>query len=293
MLTEEFKRKLEQQVLSYQIGNVSLIRSATPVHGGSINDCYLLDTDDGAFFLKINSAGKYPNIFEREASGLDSICKTDSLMVPEVYLVEYLEGKTYLLTEYIEKGPPLVSSWDDLGRGLAQMHKATHTQFGFYDDNYIGSLPQINDWYNDWCDLFIERRLRVQVKRATDVGLLDREQVHAFDRLYKQLPNILTKEPPALLHGDFWSGNFMFTVKGRPVIFDPAAYYGNREVDIAMSRLFGGFDRAFYDAYFETFPVEASLEERTDIYNLYPLLVHLNLFGRSYLSDIRSIIKRY
>lgn len=292
MLTETFIRKLQQQIASYPASDVTEILQHTPVSGGSINVCYRLDTDDGPFFLKVNSLGKYPEIFEREASGLNHINQSNSLLVPDVYLVEYLEDKTYLLAEYLPKVPQGPTSWEELGIGLAQMHKDTYHQFGFFEDNYMGSLHQYNDWHDKWHDFFTENRLQVQVKLAVDAGLLDVEVIQAFERLYKQLPDILTSEPPALVHGDLWSGNFMFTNSG-PALFDPAVYYGNREVDIAMSRLFGGFDQRFYNAYFEAFPVESGLEERIDIYNLYPLLVHLNLFGRSYLADIRSILKRY
>lgn len=293
MLTEQFTVKLAAQIESYPASDVTVIHKALPVSGGSINACYKLETDDGPFFLKVNTQARFPELFEREANGLIHMSRSKGLLVPDVYLVEYLEDKTYLLGEYIEKGSPNDTSWEELGRGLAQMHKCSSDQFGFHEDNYIGSLHQYNDWHDNWCQFFIENRLKVQIKRAIDAGLLDNELLQAFDRLYKQLPNILTNEPPALVHGDLWSGNIMFNTEGKPVIFDPAVYYGNREVDIAMSRLFGGFDQRFYNAYFEMCPVAKGLEERIDIYNLYPLLVHLNLFGRSYLADIRSILKRY
>lgn len=293
MLSETFISKLAQQIESYPASDVTEIYNATPVHGGSINNCYLLDTDDGPFFLKVNTSGRYPDLFEREASGHLHLKRAGALLVPDVYLVEYLEDKSYLLAQYMEEGRATAAGWEQLGRGLAQLHQTTNDRFGFYEDNYMGSLPQYNQWHSTWPGFFIEQRLKVQVLLAVDKGLLETDLQNAFDRLYNKLPELIPNEPPALVHGDLWSGNFMFTADGKPAIFDPAVYYGNREVDLAMSRLFGGFDRRFYDAYFEMFPVNKGLDERLDIYNLYPLLVHLNLFGRSYLADIRSILKRY
>lgn len=293
MLTDAFTRKLARQIESCPAIDVSVIYKATPVTGGSINTCYLLDSDGAPLFLKVNKRGQYPDLFEREASSLSQLKSTQSLLVPDVLLVEYLDDVAYIVMEYLEKGPPKANSWEQLGSGLAQMHRTTTDRFGFWEDNYMGSLPQHNAWHDNWQSFFAEQRLQVQVKLAVDSGLLDNELQQAFTRLYKQLPSILTNEPPALVHGDLWSGNYMFASEGRPAIFDPAAYFGNREVDIAMSRLFGGFDERFYNAYFESYPIDAGLEERIDIYNLYPLLVHLNLFGRSYLADIRAILKRY
>jgi fructosamine-3-kinase len=182
--------------------------------------------------------------------------------------------------------------WQELGVGLAQLHMATQEQFGYATNNYIASLVQTNSPKNSWQEFFIENRLEPLAGKAYYQGLLSLEFFKKFQEMYPKLENLLPKEKPALLHGDLWSGNIMRGKNGSPCLIDPAVYYGHREMDLAFSRMFGGFEEGFYQSYETVFPLEPGFEERIPIYNLYPLLVHLLLFGKSYLSGIERTVNR-
>jgi len=173
------------------------------------------------------------------------------------------------------------------------LHRHTGKQFGLKHDNYIGSLKQYNDQHDRWVDFFREQRLLVQMEMAAGSGLLPGHVKAAFEQLFKRLDDIFPEEPPSLIHGDLWSGNYMVDEKGDACIIDPAVYYGFREMDIGMSRLFGVFGSEFYDAYNETWPMEPGWRERIEICNLYPLMVHVNLFGAGYMGSVESILSRY
>jgi fructosamine-3-kinase len=183
--------------------------------------------------------------------------------------------------------------WIELGRGLANIHKNRSPTFGLNHDNYIGSLKQSNSPTNSWIHFFIHSRINSQLKLAIDKGQLNSSHQQKFEILFKELPNLLPNEKPALLHGDLWSGNVIVDHHGNAVLIDPAVYYGHREMDLAFTRLFGGFNSEFYHSYFETFPLEPGFDNRVDIYNLYPLLVHVNLFGGSYANQVVSILNRF
>jgi fructosamine-3-kinase len=173
------------------------------------------------------------------------------------------------------------------------MHRQTNDKFGLDHDNYIGSLNQSNKFHSTWAEFFIEERLMPQLKIAFDNKIIQRSFTRLADQLFPRLHNLCPVERPALLHGDLWSGNFMPTQDGSPCIYDPAVYYGHREMDIAMTKLFGGFDDNFYDAYNENFPLEKEWLKRVDLCNLYPLLVHVNLFGGSYIRQAETTLKQY
>jgi fructosamine-3-kinase len=195
--------------------------------------------------------------------------------------------------EFIKSSDRKKDFWMAFGQRLAGLHRHTNEKFGLDHDNFIGSLPQKNNFHDEWPSFFIEERLEVQIRLAKDHSLLSKTDIQNFEYLFNQLNQIFPDEPPALIHGDLWSGNFMVDEKGEPCIIDPAVYYGHREMDIAMSRLFGGFDRLFYESYNREFPMEPGWEERMDICNLYPLMVHVNLFGEGYLGSVRRIIGRF
>jgi protein-ribulosamine 3-kinase len=183
--------------------------------------------------------------------------------------------------------------WAQTGRGLAQLHQHSAGEFGLDHDNYIGSLNQYNQKETDWVEFFVNQRLQNQLRMCSDHGHADAGLLRMFDRLFPKLEQYFPHEPPALLHGDLWSGNYLCGNKGAAYLVDPAVYYGHREMDLAMSLLFGGFDREMYHAYHEVFPLENGWKERVDLCNLYPLLVHVNLFGGSYISQVRAILKRF
>ncbi|MEQ9063498.1 MAG: fructosamine kinase family protein [Vicingaceae bacterium] len=290
-IPKSVKAAVEKALLS-RLGTSLAIQNSSVVGGGSINDAYHLSTDNGEFFLKLNSAKRYPEMFEREAEGLVALRNANSIEIPEVVLTGDNGDQAFIVIQYIEKGAPGPDFWNEFGRSLAHLHRHTNDRFGFEKDNYIGSLHQVNNRADTWPEFFVRERLEVMVKMAVDKGKLVRETIRQFDRLCAVIDDYFPEEPPALLHGDLWSGNYLCNDRGKPVIFDPAVYYGHREMDLGMSRLFGGFDREFYRVYDEQYPLEKGWEERLEVANLYPLLVHVNLFGGSYVYDVQRILKR-
>ena len=269
------------------------ISSERSVGGGSINDAYRLDTTAGTYFVKTNQADRFPSMFEAEADGLRRLREVSAILTPELISTGELDDITYLLMEWVESGPRRSNYWEQFGRELAAVHRNSADHFGLERDNYIGSLPQSNTLHDQWSGFFIHCRMEPQVKMARDQNRLGMGDVLRFERLYGRLGALLPKEPPALLHGDLWSGNFLTGPDGGPVLIDPAVYFGHREMDIAMTRLFGGFDAEFYTSYNEAWPMERGWEDRMDLCNLYPLLVHVNLFGGGYRAQVEAILRRF
>jgi protein-ribulosamine 3-kinase len=263
------------------------------VAGGCINNTVKLSCPHGEFFLKWNEAAP-ADMFEAEAGGLKLLHESGQVRVPSIVNLGNAEGKNYLLLEFLESGRRASSYSATLGQELAALHKHTiGSSFGLDHDNYIGRLPQKNEIRTSWTDFFIECRLRPQVGLAAYSGLIGSDTVKQFEAFYTHIPSLFPEEPPSLLHGDLWSGNVHTGPDGHAWLIDPAVYYGHREMDIAFSQLFGGFDASFYAAYHEAFPLEAGWEQRTEICNLYPLMVHVNLFGTSYLSAVERTLERY
>lgn len=278
---------------------VGVVREV-PVGGGSINDAYRLDTNKGPFFVKVNPgsrqgkpADRFPSMFEAEAEGLNRLRAANVIRVPLVLASGEDHDDSYLLLEHIEGGVKTTGFWEDFGRSMARLHGHTNTGFGLECDNYIGPLKQVNTLHAKWDDFFIHCRLEPQVMMARDKQRIGMGDVLRFERLYAKLPSLFPQEAPALLHGDLWSGNFLCASDGSPVLIDPAVYFGHREMDIAMTKLFGGFEPAFYSTYNVEWPLEHDWEERIDLCNLYPLLVHVNLFGGGYAAQLSAALKRY
>ncbi len=269
------------------------INSAFAVGGGSINSAYGLETNVGKFFVKLNSASRYPKMFEKEALGLKTLSDAGELPVPEVVGFDENRVDAFLVLKFIETGAPSDRFWEAFGHALARMHGHTADKFGLGHDNYIGSLSQSNTFHETWPEFFIEERLKPQIRLAIDGRLLMDSDVKAFDNFFNRLSEIFPEELPALLHGDLWSGNFMTNEAGEAVLIDPAVYFGHREMDLGMSQLFGGFHRRFYSAYNEISSLEHGWEKRLDYCNLYPLLVHVNLFGGGYVDSVRQIIRPF
>jgi len=267
--------------------------STSAVSGGDINESYMLETSSGDYFVKKNSLSRFPGMFEKEADGLRLLSKTKVIPVPDVIGVGEENDVAFLVLKYINSAPKHPGFWNTFAKKLAQLHKHTADQFGLDHDNYIGSLYQSNRYHKRWTDFFREERLEAQVKLARDHGAIGKETVQAFERFYNKLDEIFPVESPALLHGDLWGGNFMVDERGEAVIIDPAVYFGHREMDIAMSQLFGGFDLQFYEAYNRHFPLEKGWQQRIDYCNLYPLMVHVNIFGGGYLNSVNSILNRF
>ena len=269
------------------------IQKVQSVAGGCINDARIIDTTKGRFFIKENSAIRFPQMFEMEAKGLEILRQANIIRVPKVVGFEEVGSNSVLILECIESQQPQANFWKIFGQQLAQLHQKTAPFFGLSQPNYIGSLPQNNKFHETWTDFFIQERLEPQLRLGTINGYIDKSIQQQFDNLYKKLSSICPNEKPSLIHGDLWNGNFMTDENGNPVLIDPAVAFAHREMDLAMTKLFGGFSERFYVAYEEVFPLEKGFNERFEIYNLYYLLVHLNLFGRSYLGSIKLILKRF
>ncbi len=282
-----------QEVLSLFFNQDVEINNTHSVSGGDINDAYRLETSQGYFFVKTNFANRFPRMFEMEAIGLGMLRSVGVFTVPQVIALSEENDISYLLLEWIESAQPETDFWENFGKQLAQLHQNSSDQFGLVENNYIGSLSQSNQQHKTWVEFFIHERLQVQIKMAVDAGKMDSQTIAQFENLYKELPNIFPEEPPALLHGDLWSGNYMVGNNGEPVIMDPAVYYGHREMDLAMTKLFGGFGNEMYQSYNEHYSLQQGWESRIAICNLYPLLVHINLFGGGYLQQIKSIINQF
>jgi protein-ribulosamine 3-kinase len=275
------------------VGETIVIHEVVPITGGSINTALKLKTSHGYYFAKYNNHDKYKGMFELEARNLEILRNTRTTRIPNTLCWFNYEDLDFLVLENIDSGSPHYEFWSDLGFGLAHLHKNKADYFGLDYNNFVGSLPQNNEKTNNWCDFFINKRLEPMLKMAVDSGKADVFLIEKFESLYKKLPDIFPPESACLLHGDLWSGNIMSNVDGDPVIFDPAVYYGHREMDIAMSKLFGGFEVEFYDSYNDVFPLEQHWEQRVQICNLYPLLIHVNLFMGAYIQSIKNIVNRY
>jgi fructosamine-3-kinase len=261
--------------------------------GGCINSGGRLKTAGRDLFLKWNDAEKFPGMFAAEAQGLSVLGSQAVIDVPNVVSTGVSGTYQYLLLEYIDEARPSKNYWESFGKRLAALHTITNPHFGLDHSNYIGSLQQHNIQNLSWIDFFIKQRLGIQLKMAAEKNRIDTNILRRFDVFISKLKDLLPAEKPSLLHGDLWSGNVMINHHGEPCLIDPAVYFGNREVDLAMTALFGGFDKSFIESYHHSFPLLPGYAERFDIYNLYPLLVHVNLFGGGYLSQVVAILKRF
>ena len=267
-------------------------RSKRAVSGGSISQCWRYETARGPLFVKTGTAGT-ADAFACEAAGLQVLARTNAVRVPKVVTCGTCDEGAYLALEWITLGTPTKASEALLGEQLAWQHRQTHARFGWDRDNTIGATPQPNTWSEQWVTFLRERRLLHQlglaVAKGADARVVDRgrtlcELLDAFFSSYRPVPS--------LLHGDLWAGNWGTDDDGLPVIFDPAVYYGDRETDLAMTRLFGGFGREFYAAYAAAWPLASGAEARVALYNLYHVLNHFNLFGGGYLAQARTMLDK-
>ncbi len=270
------------------------IASTQSISGGSIAEARLIEMESGKkYFLK--SGAQNPKMFRAEANGLKEIEKADVIRVPYIFVVE----PDFLLMEYIRPGVQKAHFFERFGRQFAELHKSKSAQFGFYEDNFIGHTIQDNSvnehQATDWCTFYFEKRLLFQFKLAERKNRASEKLSKGFALLENKIESILSNqnEPPTLLHGDLWSGNFLADENGLPVLIDPAVYYGQREADLAMTKLFGGFPGSFYGAYQEVLPLADGAGYRENIYKLYHVLNHLNLFGFGYQAEAEELVWFY
>lgn len=287
-LNDRIKKEIEER-----LGTV--IRKSESLSGGCINNAQKLVTESGKkYLLKMNDNAP-ADMFKTEAHGLNELQKANAVRVPGAKIF----SEKYLVTEFIESSTRSNDFFSNFGKQFANLHKYKSSSFGFYEDNYIGSTPQKNltdgNEKTNWTEFYFSKRLLFQLLLCEKNGYADSELKDNFNLLESKIEDILkgSEEDPSLLHGDLWSGNYMADEKGNPCIIDPAVYYGHREADLAMTKLFGGYPEEFYRAYNENYPLKDGWQYRENIYKLYHVLNHLNLFGRGYYGQALSLIKYY
>jgi fructosamine-3-kinase len=277
-----------QKHITQTTGQAFTVKTHRSVVGGCINQAWRITGADHSFFVKRNDSSKV-SMFEAEAFGLLEIEAAQAIRVPHPICWGTDSAGAYLVLEWIDFNRN--QNWTALGQKLAALHQVSHSlRFGWVRENTIGSTPQINTWHQDWPTFFAECRLQAQIERAQKKGCYSK----GFVILLDAIPEFFKDYQPqsSLVHGDLWSGNIASIASGEPIIFDPAVYFGDREVDIAMTELFGGFPGEFYRAYDQTFPLDKGYTKRKNLYNLYHVLNHFNLFGGGYASQAERMIQQ-
>lgn len=282
-----------RQFLSQQHNVPVEITELRPLSGGDINEVFQLKTNVGNFCIKKNSRSLYPHMFSKEARGLEELREKTLFSIPEVLGTTNDMDAHYLIVSFIETGPKSSSFWEKFGHYLAAMHHVSKPKFGWIENNYIGTLHQSNTQHDRWSEFYAHERILPQLKAAFDSSKIDRNILYQGEQLCLRLDSLFPEEPPALLHGDLWSGNYMTDSAGLPALIDPAVYYGHREMDLGMMLLFGGFPEPVFHHYQDVYPLSPQWRERIPLTQLYPLLVHVNLFGGSYMKRVVPILQRF
>lgn len=261
------------------------------IRGGDISSCFKISSTDFSIFLKVNSA-KHSKMFQLEAEALHFLDSKSNFKIPKVLDQGSTSDFSFLVLEFLNLRNNNLN-FQGLGKCLADLHRNTSDSMGFENDNFIATLKQNNRPCADWVEFYISNRLIFQFKISYDQAVFNHQDFNNFNSFCLKLGEIIPKEKPALLHGDFWSGNYAQDEIGNHVIYDPAIYYGHREMDLAMMKLFGGFENVVFEEYQQNFPLEGNFAERIPIHQLYPILVHVNLFGGYYSQQARSIWKNF
>ncbi|MBW4535116.1 MAG: fructosamine kinase family protein [Pleurocapsa minor HA4230-MV1] len=278
------------QAISRETEQEFAIANTKSVSGGCINQGYRVSSKDRTYFVKLNDVSKV-EMFAAEALGLKQMYATKTITVPQPVCWGTAANSSYLVLQWLDLGSGSNQSWAEMGRQLAAMHRVgTSQDFGWELNNTIGSTPQINTWMDNWADFFAEQRIGYQLKLAKRRGGNFPESNRVVDLVRNKLAE--WQPPVSLVHGDLWSGNAAISSDGAPIILDPATYYGDRETDLAMTELFGGFPTAFYQGYNEAWQLDSGYGQRKSIYNLYHVLNHFNLFGGGYANQAQTIIQR-
>ena len=279
-----------EEIIKIELG--IKIDKITPLSGGSINAAYCVSHSNRNWFIKINDKEKYPGMFEAEAKGLALLKKSDFIIPGIIAYGEHLDY-SYLILDFIDTLSEQQMNWPLFGKNLAKMHQLSNDVFGLDYQNYIGSLEQKNNSAITWEEFYANQRILALSESAFNLGLLSNTEIKSAERLCAKLQDLLPKESPSLLHGDLWQGNLLCNKDSQPVLIDPAVYYGHREMDLAMLFLFGSIPNDSILEYELIYPLEKGWKKRMDIHQLYPLLVHLILFGESYYGSVNSILKKY
>lgn len=266
------------------------VRSVTAISGGDIGVSVRIELEDGTPLFAKHIPDGDPSMAAAEAHGLGWLRETGTLRVPEVVAYSS-EGPPHLVLEWIDQHPKTAGFDEHLGRSLAALHRCDAKGFGLDRDNYIGSLPQNNDPHASWPDFYARERIAPQLELARRSQCIPFALAGKLERLIETMHDHCESDSvPAHLHGDLWSGNLIADERGLPCLIDPAVYAGHREMDLAMMKLFGGFGARVFDAYAEVAPLAPGHEERVTLWQLYPLLVHVNLFGGSYVASVEAIV---
>lgn len=269
------------------------IVSVLSVSGGDINDAYKVVTEEKIFFAKVNSSKNSKEILRTEALGLELLKSKGNINVPKVILLKNIDDKTVLILNWVDIGPASNKTSLDFANQLTKLHKNNNLKFGLDFNNYIGTLPQINNFTDEWLEFYNLFRIQYQLKLAIDSGKLETNLIRKSENMFRNIEQDFPGVKPSLLHGDLWSGNYLIDKSSKNVFIDPATYYGHREIDIAMMKLFGGFSNDIYETYNSIMPLEKDWKGRSKFYQLYYILVHVNLFGGNYKDSAVSIINFY
>ena len=263
------------------------------ISGGSINKAFCCQSISEKIFIKVNNVDPGSHMFTTEANGLKTLRSSESFRIPEIIAIGSFDQYAYLILEWIEPGIVNVDFAENFALRLSKLHSCTKDLFGFNEDNFIGSLPQRNRLHANWNEFYAQERILPITRSLYNSNSFLKKDIDQTEKLISNLENLIPKEKPALLHGDLWAGNYLTDKNGDPVLIDPAVYYGHREVDLAMMKLFGGFNDDIFHKYNELFPLEAGWKDRVLLFQLYPILVHAELFGGSYVNQAKRIIDQY
>lgn len=265
------------------------LKGFSPLTGGDINQVFLLESNSENFVVKLNNAKRFPAMFDAEKLGLEKLREPGVIDVPKPLKTGEVDSQAYLLLEHKNSSKKTSDFWEIFGQQLANLHQQTAESFGLEKDNYIGSLPQSNEKRKTAAEFYIDMRLEPQLKMAREKGF----DLNISSNFYKNCEDLIPKEKPSLVHGDLWNGNYLVNAEGMPCLIDPAVAFAPREMDIGMMHLFGGFQKPLFDSYNAIFPLEDGWKERIPLWQLYYLLVHLNIFGASYKSQVSAILRKY
>ncbi len=272
------EKEINQKILEIQ-----------PMAGGDINQVFLCNLKNQQVVIKLNITDQFPLIFEKENKGLELLAKS-TFRIPKTICYGNFKKYSYLILEYITHGK---INWEIFGEKLAHLHKKNSSKFGLDYDNYIGSIIQKNSYENTWEEFYINQRIIYLTSIARDKGLLRKNDIKKIETLCNKINELIPETTPCLIHGDLWSGNLISDSKNEPVLIDPAVYYGHPEMDWSMLSLFGNYPTIAIERYNEINTIEKGFENRKEVHQLYPLLVHLILFGKVYYKSVMSIIEKF